>query len=63
MIHTTPDNEGETSQGAPVTMDYSHGCIHIKPLDRDLFHHKGAFAKGTVFIIHAYQAKIPRAWR
>lgn len=63
MIHTTPDNEGQTAQGSPVTLDYSHGCVHIKPLARDLFHRKGAFTKGTAFIIHSYQARLPRAWR
>jgi hypothetical protein len=63
MIHTTPDNEGETAQGKPVTLFESHGCIHVKPLDRDQFHRLGAFARGNTVVVHSYKASVPRAWR
>jgi len=63
LIHTTPDNEAETAAGQPVNLLDSHGCIHIKPLDRDVFQRRGAFANGNFLTIHSYKASLPRAWR
>ncbi|MFH1464688.1 MAG: hypothetical protein ABIO70_09910 [Pseudomonadota bacterium] len=54
MIHTTPQDEADTAQGRDVTLDESHGCIHIKPTDRDTLGGLGAFASGVAFKIHAY---------
>lgn len=54
MIHTTPKNEAQTILGKKVKLEESHGCIHIKPKDRDRFISKGAFDRGTTFIIHKY---------
>ena len=36
MIHTTPLNEAEFVNGDPITMKHSHGCIHIRPQDRNV---------------------------
>lgn len=56
MIHTTPVNEAQTSRGDEVKLESSHGCIHIKPVDRDKLIGMGAFKKGTRLIVHSYQA-------
>ena len=58
MIHTTPDNEAETAAGGPVNLFDSHGCIHIKPLDRDVFQRRGAFATGNFLTIHSYKSEL-----
>jgi hypothetical protein len=63
MIHTTPDNEGEAAQGKAVQLFESHGCIHIKPADRERFHQAGAFAKGNALVISRYDSPAPPAWR
>jgi hypothetical protein len=58
MIHTTDVNESESyrSQGdsSKVFLFDSHGCIHIKPADRDAFIRAGALRKGMALIIHSY---------
>ena len=56
MIHTTSINEGQSyqSNGREVYLFDSHGCIHIKPIDRQKFLDAGAFRKGTTLIIHSY---------
>lgn len=58
MFHTTPDNEAENSQGNPVVLVPSHGCIHLKPSDRDSLFSVGAFKPKTTFIVHSYHEKI-----
>jgi hypothetical protein len=59
MIHTTPQNEAQTARGEPVTMESSHGCIHVSPADRDRLRAAGAFDKGTTLIIHTYDEDPP----
>lgn len=54
MFHTTPANEAEHAQGKPVKLVSSHGCIHLKPGDRDKLMAIGAFRQGTVFVVHSY---------
>lgn len=54
MFHTTPDNEAQQATGKPVIMTFSHGCIHLKPNERDLLITAGAFKPGTTFIVHKY---------
>jgi hypothetical protein len=54
MFHTTPDNEAEVALGAPVRLTPSHGCIHLKPNDRDRLFTIGAFKRGTSFTVHKY---------
>ena len=60
MIHTTPNNEGQISQGQAVTLFPSHGCIHVSPIDRDRLHAAGAFDRGVDLIIHGYNETVPR---
>jgi hypothetical protein len=52
MIHTTPDNEGETDQGKPVRLDHSHGCIHVRPADLTRLLRRGAFTIGELLVVH-----------
>jgi hypothetical protein len=52
MIHTTPKTEANTDRNQPVPLDASHGCIHVRPLDRDRFRKIGAFNAGTLFVVH-----------
>ena len=63
MMHTTPDNEAESAQGAAINMDYSHGCIHLKPRERDALAKAGAFKRGNRLIIHRYSVHVPKHWR
>lgn len=58
MIHTTPTDEANTFLGNPVQLQSSHGCIHLKPLDRDAFEAIGAFKRGTDFIVHGYSEDV-----
>jgi hypothetical protein len=55
MFHTTPPNEGEYARGVPLDMKESHGCVHLKPPERDKLRKLGAFDRGTPLIIHSYK--------
>jgi hypothetical protein len=52
MIHTTPDNEGQTDQGKPVHLYPSHGCIHVRPADLAFFLKQGAVQVGELVVVH-----------
>jgi len=54
MFHTTAENEAETARGLPLNMMASHGCIHLKPAERDRLFALGAFKSGTQFVVHQY---------
>jgi hypothetical protein len=54
MFHTTPIDEAMHSMGLTVNLTASHGCIHLKPADRDKLMSLGALKPGTRFIVHAY---------
>jgi hypothetical protein len=60
MFHTTPDNEAQFARGQSIMMVESHGCIHLKPLDRDKLRNLGAFDRGTPLIIHTYKEHFRR---
>ncbi|XXY52619.1 DUF4157 domain-containing protein [Sorangium sp. So ce269] len=57
MLHTTPDDEAQVKRGQPVTLTDSHGCVHLKPGDRDDMIGRGILAPGTPFIVHPYTEK------
>jgi hypothetical protein len=59
MIHTTPENEAQTARALPVGLEPSHGCIHIKPFDRDKFLKGGAFASGNLLVVHGPSEVVP----
>jgi hypothetical protein len=58
MIHTTPQNEAHSTMtnGDPtkVVLIESHGCIHVRPVDRQKFVDARAFRQGMPLIIHRY---------
>jgi hypothetical protein len=58
MFHTTPQNEAEHALGKKVDLKPSHGCIHLKPADRDFLIGLGAFKPKTIFIVHKYYEKL-----
>jgi hypothetical protein len=60
MFHTTPVNEAQVARGLKVTLEPSHGCIHLDPKQRDALHDAGAFDKGTDLFIHKYTDKVPK---
>jgi len=53
-IHTTPDTEDEYSAKMPEKLSFSHGCIHIKPSDREHLIREGWLRAGVTIKIHAY---------
>jgi hypothetical protein len=61
MIHTTPEDEAATGQNVSFSLAESHGCIHIRPADRDKLVHAGVFKVGTPLIIHRYTESCPYA--
>lgn len=60
MFHTTPENEAQHARGLPVQMVPSHGCIHLKPVDRDIITAYGAFKPKTIFIVHEYSERFTK---
>ncbi len=54
MFHTTAENEAQHARRARLQMVPSHGCIHLKPQDRETLFVIGAFKPGTTFIVHPY---------
>lgn len=54
MFHTTPVNEAQEAGGKPVTLEDSHGCIHLPPAARDALLKAGAFTPGQPIVIHGY---------
>lgn len=54
MFHTTPMNEAQHKNGQKIIMAKSHGCIHLKPAERDTLMRAGAFQYGTPFMVHSY---------
>lgn len=65
MIHTTPVDEAATAIEAKtgdkdlVQLQYSHGCIHIKPIDRVSFLKFGAFKTGNLMVVHGPAEVVP----
>lgn len=58
MFHTTAENEAEHARKQRLKMVSSHGCIHLKPQDRDTLFIIGAFKPGTIFIVHPYHESL-----
>ena len=57
MFHTTQKNEAQHTRGLPIAMAPSHGCIHLRPVDRDRLFAVGAFKPGTRFVVRKYYEK------
>ncbi len=59
-IHTTPDDEAATAAGRAFDLDQSHGCVHVRPLDRDEMIDSGALKAGFEVEVEAYGLVGPR---
>lgn len=57
FIHTTP--EDEWAGDSDLDLVQSHGCLHIRPKDRDAMMRKGYLREGTVVIVKRYEDR----WR
>jgi len=55
LIHTTPQNEEERLAGLTEKLEFSHGCIHIKPSDRDIMVSQGYLQAGVRVITMRYR--------
>lgn len=56
-IHTSPYEEKLTEQGGDPQLTSSHGCVHIKPADRDVMMARGYLQKDVTFIVYKYDVK------
>lgn len=58
-LHTTPDDEHATTAGQAFSLTNSHGCVHVKPADRNAWKAKGYFKAGNPFFVAHYGNKGP----
>jgi hypothetical protein len=59
FVHTTPNNEAAAAAGRDFQLTQSHGCIHIRPADRDQMMGKGLLQRGVRFTVEKYGIKGP----
>lgn len=53
-IHTTPEDEGYTAAHQAFNLSQSHGCIHIRPADRDEMMSRGYLHAGLHVEVRPY---------
>jgi hypothetical protein len=61
FLHTTPVDEQASAAGRPVSLINSHGCVHIRPVDRDAMMSRGWLARGVAFVVQPYGQMGPAA--
>jgi lipoprotein-anchoring transpeptidase ErfK/SrfK len=54
FIHTTPDDEAATAAGKSFELVQSHGCVHLRPRDRDEMMAVGALKAGREVQVMRY---------
>ena len=54
FIHTTPDAEFAAANNTRYELEQSHGCVHIKPEDRDEMVSRGYLQAGTEVEVMPY---------
>ncbi len=59
FIHTTPEDEIATLNGLTVNLSASHGCIHMRPADRNEAKDKGYFKAGATLRVFGFDDKGP----
>ena len=62
FLHTTPDTEDEYAKKLPEKLGFSHGCVHIKPSDRDMLIRNGWLRRGVRIKIHEYDPSRLGLW-
>jgi hypothetical protein len=55
LVHTSPPNETEFSDKLQEKLQFSHGCIHIKPSERNLLEEMKLLKGGVTIIIRPYK--------
>ena len=61
VFHATAENERDTVvDPKQIRMAHSHGCIHLKPEQRDKLIKAGILARGRILIIHKYDERYVR---
>jgi hypothetical protein len=58
-IHTTPEDEYATAHNHAFSLAQSHGCIHIRPNDRDRMMGEGYLAAGIRLDVRGYAEQGP----
>ena len=53
-IHTRPDDEADTDAGRPFDLIGSHGCLHIRPRDRNEMMSRGYLKAGVAVEVFPY---------
>lgn len=53
-IHTTPPTEEATELNEDVQLTHSHGCLHVKPADRERLMARGYLQKGVTLVVKKY---------
>lgn len=53
-VHTTPPNEAATAAHQRFLLTQSHGCVHIRPADRDEMMQKGYLKAGIAVDVKQY---------
>jgi hypothetical protein len=56
-IHTVPDDEEATRLSLPFELSYSHGCLHIRPQERDEMMRKHYLAAGVEVEVKRYDER------
>lgn len=59
FVHTTPTNEAAAAAGEDFRLSQSHGCIHIRPVDRDEMIARGFLQRGVRFTVKPYGVQGP----
>jgi lipoprotein-anchoring transpeptidase ErfK/SrfK len=59
FIHTTPEDEHATAAGTAFNLANSHGCVHLKPSERDKLMNAGFLKEGVAFEVRPYTESGP----
>jgi|SRR5215475_2594709 len=59
FVHTTPDDERNTALARAVFLANSHGCVHLKPAERDQMIASGYLKAGVDFEVRPYDETGP----
>lgn len=64
LIHTTPAIEEAAAAGGEPALSTSHGCLHVKPSQRDRLVERGYLRRGVTVVIKRFQDRLlPRKVR
>jgi hypothetical protein len=64
FIHTSPEDEQTTLDGASPELSASHGCVHLDPAGRDRLRDRGYLQAGVTFVVREYTVHLlPEAMR